>query len=187
MTTPDCPVCQRPLVLGARDGTDRWSCPAGCGLALTLSEAHGHLQDDELADLWQRARRAAPGPLASPFGGRPMARFELPVDADEVPAGAPGGGPVTSTVTLDVDVDEQFVWFDAGELEEFPADLADAGPTAEQLAAEERIRRDFGAALDAAALERGSHQLTERLYRRVARHPGALGALDRLGRAVTSY
>ena len=30
-------------------------------------------------------------------------------------------------------------------------------------------------------------RLTERLYRRVARNPGALRTLDRLGRTLTAY
>lgn len=184
---PACPVCGTGLVLGSSGELDSWTCPNGHGLAMTLSEAHGRLQDDEVSDLWQRARQAPPGPLPGPFRGRPMVRVELPVDDDEATEGTPGDGPTTSTVTLDVDLDEQFIWFDAGELDELPEDLPNAGPTPDQLAAEERIRRQFGEGIEAAAEERESTELTERLYRRAARHPGMLQALDSVGRAVTSY
>ena len=50
---------------------------------MTLSEVHGRLQNDEVAELWERARTAPPGPLPSPFGGPPMVRFTLPWDLDE--------------------------------------------------------------------------------------------------------
>jgi serine/threonine protein kinase len=77
--------------------------------------------------------------------------------------------------------------FDAGELDELPEDQEDARPTPEQLAAEAEIVARFGAGIEAAADEREDRELSEKLYRRVARHPGALQALDSVGRAVTAY
>lgn len=187
VSLPHCPICGIELQLGSSGPLDYWSCTAGHGLAMTLSESYERLQEDEIALLWQRARAGEAGPLSSPFDGRPMARVTVDADADEVPDGQRGDGPSSGSVAVDVDVANQFVWFDAGELDELPADLPDAEPTPEQLAAEAEIVARFGAAIEAAGDERESHELTERLYRRVARHPGALGALDRVGRALTAY
>lgn len=187
VTSPRCPVCGTDLQLGSQGTLDHWSCPAGHGLALTLSESYERLQEDEIAQLWKLARSGSPGPLPSPFGGPSMVRITLGYDDDEIPEGEPGDGPDVGSVVLDVDVENQFVWFDAGELDELPEDQADAEPTPEQLAAEAEIRARFGAEIEAAADARESRELSEKLYRRAARHPGLLGALDRVGRAVTTY
>jgi hypothetical protein len=175
------------LELGSSGSLDHWSCPAGHGLAMTLSESYERLQEDEIAQVWQKARSAAAGPLPSPFNGLPMARVEVDADDDEVPEGEPGDGATTAVVVVDVDVENQFIWFDAGELDELPEDQEDARPTPEQLAAEAEIVARFGAGIEAAADEREDRELSEKLYRRVARHPGALKALDSVGRAVTAY
>jgi Zn-finger nucleic acid-binding protein len=187
VTTPACPVCGAGLVLGSSGELDHWTCPAGHGVAITLSEAYGEIQDDEIHQLWQKARSGSPGDLPSPFGGPHMVRVVVDADPDEVDEGQAGDGDTTVSVTLDVDVENQFVWFDAGELDELPDDVENAPPTAEQLAAEQEITARFGAGIEAAADERESRQLTERLYRRIARHPGMLRTLDSVGRAVTSY
>lgn len=193
VSIPLCPVCSAELRLGgspSADGTDSfdcWTCPAGHGLAMTLSESYARLQSDEIAQIWQQARSAAPGPLPSPFSGSPMARVTVEADDDEVAEGQPGDGPTTATVVVDVDVENQFIWLDAGELDELPMDVPDAQPTAEELATEREIVARFGESYVDAVEDRASRELTERLYRRVARHPGALSALDSLGRGLTSY
>lgn len=175
------------LQLGSHGALDRWSCPAGHGLAMTLSESYERLQEDEIARLWQLARDAGPGTRPSPFDGRPMAHFVLPFDDDEALEGEPGDGPDTGEVHLDVDVANQFIWFDAEELDELPVDLPDAEPSAEVLEAERRIVAQFGADIEAAAEAREADELTERLYRRVARNPRALSTIDRLGRTLTAH
>ena len=193
VSVPSCPVCSADLHLGgtpSADGTDTfhcWTCPNGHGLAMTLSESYERLQEDEIAQIWQAARTAGPGPLPSPFHGAPMARVTVEVDGDEVPDGDAGDGPTTATVVVDVDVENQFIWLDAGELDEFPADLPDAQPSAEELATEQQIVDRFGASYEEAVEGREGTELTEKLYRRVARHPGALKALDSLGRGITAY
>ena len=187
VSVPHCPTCGTELQLGSSGSLDHWSCTSGHGLAMTLSESYERLQEDEIALLWQRARAGTAGPLPSPFDGRPMVRVEMAFDDDEVPEGEPGDGADTGTVVVDVDVENQFIWFDADELDELPTDLEDAPPTPEQLAAEAEITARFGAGIEAAAEEREGHELSERLYRRVARHPGSLHALDSVGRAVTAY
>ena len=90
-------------------------------------------------------------------------------------------------LVVDVDVDNQFIWLDAGELDEFPEDLPDAPVPAEVLATEHEIVARFGRDYEDAVEDREARELTERLYRRVARHPGALRALDSIGRGLTAY
>jgi hypothetical protein len=188
VSVPHCPIGGEALQLGSSGEVDHWSCPAGHGLALTLSEGHARLQDDEVAELWQRARAAGPGPLDSPFGRRRMVRLELPYDADELPTDAPGGGQAPAgVVVLDVDLEEQFIWFDAGELDALPEDLANAAPAAEVLAREAEIRARFGADVEDALAARDDHELTERLYQRLARRPQVLRTLDSVGRGLTTY
>jgi Zn-finger nucleic acid-binding protein len=187
VTMPRCPVCGVELQLGSSGSLDRWSCTAGHGLAMTLSETYEALQEDEIGRLWALAREAAPGPLPSPFDGTPMKRFVLPYDDDEVPEGEPGDGPDVGSVEIDVDVANQFVWFDAGELEELPVDLPDPEPSAAELEKVAEIAAQFGAGVEEAARRRDAGDVTERFYRRVARNPGALSTLDRVGRTLTAY
>ncbi len=187
VTAPSCPICATELQLGSHGTLDHWSCAAGHGLAMTLTESYERLQEDEIALLWQTARRAPAGPLPSPFDGRPMVRFSFGYDDDEVPEGEPGDGPDLGTVEVDVDLENQFIWFDAGELDVLPEDLPDAPPSPEELAKVAEIRERFSAELGDALAARDDGELTERFYHRVARNPGALRRLDRLGRAVTSY
>lgn len=154
---------------------------------MTLSESHQRLQNDEVADLWKLARAAQPGPITSPFGRRQMARVSLPYDADEIPSGEAGNGPTLGTVELDIDLEEQFIWLDAGELDLLPLDLADAEPTPEELAALAQIRATFGSDLESALESRDDHELTERIYQHLAKRPTLLATLDSVGRTVTTY
>lgn len=188
VTAPECPVCRSPLGLGSQGALDSWTCPQGHGLAMTLSEAHGRLQDDEIAELWQLARAARGGGRPSPFAPHaPMARIVVPFDADDAEAGSPGDGPEDGVVELDVDVEQQFIWFDAGESDALPHDLADAPPSAEELSRLAQVRAQFGSDLEAALDRRDDGELTERLYALVAARPRLHRTLDRMGRAVTAY
>ena len=179
---PHCPICGVELVLGSSGHLDRWSCTAGHGLAMTLSESYERLQEDEIALLWDLARDSSAGPLLSPFDGTPMKRFSMPYDDDEVE-----GGVALGFVEIDVDVANQFIWFDAGELDALPLDRPDAEPSAAELAKVAEIAAQFGAGIEAASHERDDDDLSEKLYRRVARSPEALRTLDRLGRGLTAY
>jgi Zn-finger nucleic acid-binding protein len=188
VSSPRCPTCQVALTLGSRGEVDSWSCPAGHGLAMTLSEAHVALQDDEVATLWQAARSAAGVGMPSPFPPHaPMARVTVAYDADEVAEGDTGDGSDEGSVELDVDVDQQFIWFDAGELDELPSDLPNAAPSAEELARLEQVRAQFAQDLGEAMDARDDDELSERLYRHVAARPGLHRTLDRLGRTLTTY
>lgn len=190
---PRCPICSSDLVLGGSpspDGSDSfdcWSCPGAHGLAMTLSEGHVRLQRDELAQIWTGARSSDAGPLPSPFTGSPMIRVAVEVDADDIAEGEQGDGPTTATVVVDVDVENQFIWLDAGELGDFPDKLPDVEPSDEMLEAEQEIIARFGRDFEDAVHERESRELAERLYLQVARHPGTLRALDSVGRTLTTY
>ncbi|MGI9577412.1 MAG: hypothetical protein ACR2OH_04390 [Microthrixaceae bacterium] len=187
VTMPACPHCGSQLDRGSQGEIDFWSCPRMHGLAVTLSEAHGRLQNDEVDDLWQRARTAERGPLPSPFGGPRMVRFTLPWDLDEAPEGTDGDTENLGEVELDVDLDNRFIWFDTGELEELPTDLPDAPPSAEENAALQRITQNFSTSYGDALDGRDDSEVSERIYQQVARRPGLLQGLDKVGRAVTSY
>ena len=187
VTRPRCPHCQVELELGATGEVDHWSCPRLHGLAMTLSEAHGRLQNDEVAELWELALEAPQGPLPSPFGGPNMVRFVLPWDLDEAREGEPGDTENLGAVELDVDLDNRFIWFDTGELDELPHDLPDVPPSAEEELALARITQEFSESLGEALGARDDSEVAERIYNQLARRPGTLSALDRVGRAMTSY
>ncbi len=187
VTQPVCPHCASELRRGSHGEVDFWSCPELHGLAMTLSEAHGRLQNDEVARLWELARTAAPGPLPSPFGGPPMVRFELPWDLDEAPEGDPADTEDLGVVELDVDLDNRFIWFDSGELAELPEDLPDAPPTAEENEALQRITKQFSESYGDAIEARDDNEVSERIYGHIARRPSMLRGLDKVGRAVTTY
>jgi Zn-finger nucleic acid-binding protein len=161
LTAPACPTCQAALQFTHSGELDTWVCPQGHGVALTLSEAYELAQDDELKELWTRARAAtgAPGGRPSPISGKPMVAVSLAYDPDETE-----GTPPSGSVDVDVDVAEEVIWFDAGELEKLPADLPNPEPSAEELAAINEIRRRYGEAIVADDHDRTSHELAERIH-----------------------
>jgi Zn-finger nucleic acid-binding protein len=183
VTMPHCPICSEELILGSSGALDQWACPEGHGMAMTLSESYERLQEDEIALLWDLARDSSAGPLPSPFDGAPMKRVSMPYDEDETDA----SGLALGFVELDVDVANQFIWFDSGELDQLPEDQVDPEPTPEELAKVAEIASQFGAAIVAAAEDRADDDLSERFYRRVARNPETLHALDKVGRSLTAY
>jgi hypothetical protein len=162
LATPNCPICQAALVLTHSGELDSWVCPAHHGVAMTLSEAYGIVQDDEIHLLWDLARAQAAGPSGrpSPMTGRPMVSVSVPYDADETPGVEAAAG----LVVLDVDLDEEVIWFDLSELEVLPADLPNAEPSAEELTAVNEIRRRYGEAIIADSHENTSHELAERVH-----------------------
>jgi len=170
-------------VLSRRGELDLWACPGSHGAAVTLSETYGRLQDDEIHDLWRLARAAASGPRACPMCEDPMVGIDVPYDADEVEEDAPGDAADDGSALLDVCADCQVIWFDAGELERFPADLADAAPTEEDERRLAQIRTAFGEAVERELRDRNS-DITDTAYATIARHPRALGALAALGGRV---
>jgi len=170
--TPFCPTCGTALVLTRQGEFNPWVCPAGHGLAATLSEGYERAQEDELEQLWLLAKTASPGNRSCPMCEQPMVVVDLAWDSDEIREGDPGDGPDEGHEPLDVCVRDEVIWFDTGELDALPADLPDAEPTPEELAKVDEIAHTFGEQLDQAVDEREGHQLTERIYRRLNDHPG---------------
>ena len=173
-----CPDCSAPLALTANGSFDAWVCPAGHGLAATLSEAYERAQEDDLQLLWQLARSTATdGGRPCPMCARPMASVSAPVDADEAVEGAAGDAPAHAEVPVDVCTADQVIWFGVGELEAMPADLPDPEPTPEQEAALADIRASFGKDYAAALEEREG--FTDRVADRIRWSPRAFGLLRR--------
>lgn len=148
--TANCPVCRASLQLTHHGSFDSWVCPAGHGLAATLSELYGRAQQDEIHQLWQLAGQAPVGERRCPMCERAMATVTAPFDADELDEGTPGDGPATGEVPVDVCVADEVIWFDTAELDALPADLPDPQPTAEQEAALAAAIDNFGDDYEAA-------------------------------------
>ena len=171
--SPQCPRCGAELKLGASGRLDAWTCPAGHGVGLTLSEAYEQAQEDELSRLWEAAKTASAGKHACSMCDRPMANVTIDVDPDESPNAAG-----SLQVTLDVCRDDQFIWFDPGELDQLPEDLPDPQPSAAEVVEIDRITTVYERELDAAYED---DSLLGRFADRVSkRHPGFVKFLDRV-------
>jgi Zn-finger nucleic acid-binding protein len=167
--TATCPICNAQLTLIGDGEFNAWVCPAGHGLAATLSEVYERAQEDEIRALWSRARSASgvAGARSCPMCLRAMVRIEASFDDDEVLEGKPGDGPDVGSVPVDVCVADQVVWFDDGELDALPADLPDPQLSADEAAAIDQIARTFGQQLVEAELSRPD--LAERILSRLGR------------------
>jgi Zn-finger nucleic acid-binding protein len=183
MSTPICPSCGTALVLTHEGDFNSWACPAGHGCAATQTEAYERLQEDELHRLWQLARQASAGTDARrcPICESGMVSVEVPYDVDEAEESTAGDGPDSGSVWLDVCLECELLWFDAGELNSFPADQPNPEPTQAELDAVAKIRDAFGQSIVEADHARENAQLTEHIYRRVARHPGLNHLLTEVG------
>lgn len=184
LAPPRCHRCSEELVLGASGELNPWSCPSGHGLGFTLSEAYERLQEDEIDELWQAARTAKAHGAPCPFCSQPMTLITVDADADEAGDNEEGDTETIYRAELDVCERDQFIWFDAGELDGMPEDLPDPEPTAQQQADLQKIRQNFRDGMKAAWEERGDEHLTERMYDRVARHPRLHGVMDRVGDVI---
>jgi Zn-finger nucleic acid-binding protein len=162
LPTPACPTCRADLSLQADHELDAWVCPEGHGLAFTLTEGYERLQEDELHEIWQRARSAPRGRRACPMCNATMVTVAVAPDGDEEAndAEAPAG---PGAVGLDVCLVDELLWFDAGELDEFPEDLPDPEPSAEEQAELASVTRTFGEALSAGWDDRERHTVTGKL------------------------
>ncbi len=178
------PVNGNELVLGSEGELRFWYDPQGSGLAVTLSEAYDVAQEDEIENLWKLAKTAPPSPLMSPQGGKPMVRVVLGYDDDEASEGHSGDGPDSGQLTVDVDVVNQFIWFDAGELELLPRDKPDAEPTPDQEAQLENIVGVFGEQYEILSDARYAqdHPVTASLMRGTANHEGLTNWMERTGK-----
>lgn len=178
---PTCPRCGTEITLGRRGEVDCWSCPAGHGLAITLTEAYGRVQDDEIRKIFEGAKTSLKSEHACPFCGDPMVRVTIGVDVDEAAEGEAGDLGDTARLTVDFCRDDQFIWFDPGELDGFPQDIPEPEPTPEVQRkidlVVETFRRELGEAYDAEE-NRG---VLNRLVNRIVRdNPGFVRFLDKV-------
>ena len=174
---PSCPTCSAELTHTVTGDLATWVCPNGHGAGLTVTEAYHHLQDDEIHRAWDAAKSAPAGPRACPICGRAMAVVTLDYTSDEAPD-------VTTTdklgtETIDVCTEDELIWFDPGEYEALPADVANPEPSAEELAHIAAIREAFGGELVDAAHHRDDATLTGHLYRHLSRHRFITGVAQR--------
>jgi Zn-finger nucleic acid-binding protein len=175
---PQCPQCSAGLKLGASGRLDAWACPDGHGVGFTLSELHERAQEDELARLWESAATASAGKHACPMCDRAMVTVTIGVDADELVERRVEDTADSARVTLEVCRDDQFIWFDPGELDELPEDLPEPKPSAAEVAEIDRITTAYEREV-AAAFEDDS--LLGRFADKVSkRHPGFVKFLDRV-------
>lgn len=175
-----CPQCRSTMAAVKKDDFDTWECKDGHGVGFTVSEAHGRLQEDEIRSIWQAAKSAPPSSLKSPILGRPMVAITIVVDDDEIEGNE---GPGARPVTVDVCLDEQFLWFQVVALENMPLDLPNPPAPPEELA---RIHQIRGEIREVASLEAGSEESSVddvgyRFGSRVAAMLGMDGLLKRLG------
>ncbi len=168
LPAPKCPQCGVELNLGPSGKLDAWSCPAGHGIGFTLSEAYERLEDGEIHAIWKASESAAPGKHPCPMCSQPMVGVTVAV-----------GSPDSPEETLDVCREDQFIWFDAGELDEFPEHRDPGPPSADELAKIDQIRKTFDHDLDEAQAEEESQGTLNRLANHVVTaHPGFVGFLD---------
>ena len=168
LPAPRCPQCGSELRLGASGQLDAWSCSAGHGVGFTVSEAYERLEGDEVQAIWRASEQAAAGAHACPMCSRPMVSVTVAV-----------GGPGTPQETLDVCREDEFIWFDPGELDEFPQQTPAQAPSAEEQRRIDQIRATFDHELDEALAADASRGVLDRFASHVVRsHPGFVHLLD---------
>jgi Zn-finger nucleic acid-binding protein len=168
LPAPKCPQCGAELKLGASGKLDAWSCPAGHGIGFTLSEAYERLEDDEIHAIWKASEQAAPGAHTCPLCSQPMASVTIAV-----------AGPGSPEETFDVCREDEFIWFDPGELDEFPQHTAVAPPSADEQRKIDQIRATFDHDLDEAIAAEESDSVLDRFANHVVEsHPGFVHMLD---------
>lgn len=167
LPAPKCPQCGAELRLGASGKLDAWSCPAGHGVGFTVSEAYDRLEADEVHSIWQASEHGAAGNRVCPMCSRPMVTVTVAV-----------GGPGSPEETLEVCREDELIWFDPGELDEFPQH-ADRPLSADEQHKIEQIRSTFDHDLDEAVAQEESEGVMNRFAGHVvARHPGFVHLLD---------
>jgi Zn-finger nucleic acid-binding protein len=111
--------------------------------------------------------------------GVPMVGVEFGVDGDEAAEGEARDTADTAQISLEVCREDQFIWFDAGELDQLPQDLPDAKPTAEQQKQIASIMNAFDHDLERATENEANRGALNRMANRIVRrHPGFVGFMD---------
>jgi hypothetical protein len=133
-----CPQCRLALAPRRQGDFDAWECTGGHGIGVTLTEAYGHFQDDEIHAIWTASKTAPKSALKSPMLGTPMVAVTVIVDDDEIEGNE---GPGAHPVTLDVAPDEQFLWIHVADFKNMPADLPNPPLSQEQLSRLDQLGR----------------------------------------------
>jgi Zn-finger nucleic acid-binding protein len=168
---PTCPICGAELTRTVTGDLATWTCPAGHGAGLTVTEAYHHLQDDEIHRAWDAAKTAPAGPHKCPICARPMVVVTLSYGPDELADGAAGKAAPTGQETIDICTEDELIWLAPGELDGLPTDLPNPEPSAEELAQIDAIRQAFGQSLLDDAHQEDAATLTGRMTRHLSSHP----------------
>lgn len=112
-----CPECRAELGLARKSGLTIYPCPAGHGVGVNLLDARGHFQADELEAIWDGCRNAPLSNLPSPITGKMMAEVTFVAD-DDLQHGNEGRN--SFEMTIEVDVENRFGWFQIEELHAMP-------------------------------------------------------------------
>ncbi|HXC50080.1 MAG TPA: zf-TFIIB domain-containing protein [Candidatus Limnocylindrales bacterium] len=175
-----CPQCRTPLAALKEGDFDAWQCPEGHGIGVTLTEAYGHFQDDEIHAIWTASKSAPKSTLKSPVLGSPMVAVTVVVDDDEIEGNE---GPGAHLVTLDVAPDEQFLWIHVADFRGMPTDLPNPPPSAEQRARLDELGMESRASIgrDLDSRETDESRLGYRVGSWAAAKLHMTGLVNRLG------
>jgi hypothetical protein len=173
-----CPRCRSTLAAVTNGNFDTWECREGHGIGLTLTEAYGRLQEDEIRAIWAAAKDAPASALKSPVLGHPMVAITVTVDDDELEGNE---GPGAHLVTLDVAPGEQFLWFHVVDLESMPTDLPNPQPSKEEVAKLEALRKQSSNAIERDLAARDADDVGYRIGSKAAAMFGLGGLMKRLG------
>ena len=153
---PVCPNCGSALHLEHDGALDAWACPQHHGLGFTLSEAYSRMDEAEIHTIWQQARAGDAGTLACPICSARMVAVSVAPTSE-----------AATTIALDVCLADEFIWFDAGELDEVPVDTNAPAPDPAEDAQLEEITEQFGDSLSAEWSERDSETMRDHLIHRL--------------------
>src|SRR5262249_33688834 len=118
--------------------------------------------------IWKASESAAAGKHVCPMCSQPMASVTIAA-----------AGPGSPEETLDVCREDEFIWFDPGELDEFPQHTVTAPPSAEEQRQIDQIRATFDHDLDEAIADEESDSVLDRFANHVVKsHPGFVHMLD---------
>jgi Zn-finger nucleic acid-binding protein len=152
---PVCPNCRSALQLEHDGELDAWACPQHHGLGFTVSAAYERMDDNEIHTIWQQARTANAGSRPCPICATTMVSVTVAPTAE------------ATTLSLDVCLVDEFIWFDAGELDEIPVDTNEPAPNPDEEAHIAQITQQFGSELTAEWSERDSETLRDHLLHRL--------------------
>jgi Zn-finger nucleic acid-binding protein len=156
LDSPKCPTCGAELVLEPTGLLDAWTCPAGHGLGFTLSEAYVRIAEDEIHELWAKTAGAPASTRRCPLCNGAMVVVTVPTGQADV--------------ALDVCVNDEFLWFDAGELDVMPGAQPVAPPTADETAHVQQIADQFADAVDVSWEQRDAATFVNHIADVVSEH-----------------